>query len=104
MRNPRDERLLGVNANGGLEYFSFDSDSDEVTIRTEQQVAPIVSINRELAKDTKGWKGELHRVASIPLNLFHQLEQTGITRDVSAFRKWLNDPDNRFFRTKPGRV
>jgi len=24
--------------------------------------------------------------------------------DMPKFKHWLNDPDNRFFRTKPGKV
>jgi hypothetical protein len=38
-----------------------------------------------------------------------KLNQQGIMRghdvlDQKAFFKWLNDPDNRFFRTKQGRI
>jgi hypothetical protein len=36
--------------------------------------------------------------------LFYRLKKDGIIDDPSAMKRWLNDPDNRFFRTRPGRV
>jgi hypothetical protein len=33
-----------------------------------------------------------------------ELKQQGIIDDPKALRRWLNDPDNRYFRTRPGRV
>jgi len=43
-------------------------------------------------------------VASIPLNLYYDLKRQGIVDDPARFKKWLNDSDNRFFRTRGGRV
>ena len=39
------------------------------------------------------------KVASIPLVVWNDLQKKGITRDKAAFKRWLNDPDNKFFRT-----
>jgi len=38
------------------------------------------------------------------MNIYMDLVSKGITRTEKDFKKWLNDPDNRFFRTRPGRV
>ena len=38
-------------------------------------------------------------VASIPLHILHDLEKRGITKDRKKFKAWLNNPDNRYFRT-----
>ena len=43
-------------------------------------------------------------VAEIPVAIVHDLMNRGIWRDDKAMRRWLNDPDNRCFRTGGGRV
>ena len=50
------------------------------------------------------WKGDMHKVASIPMSIFYDLKRKGILDDPVAMKKWLNDPDNRVFRTRPGQV
>jgi hypothetical protein len=50
------------------------------------------------------------KVASIPLIVVQQLAKKGIMnqaggiKDKVRFRKWLNDPDNRFFKTYNGTI
>ena len=90
---------------GATEIFHYDAASDTVTFETQQPVDDLVELNKRLhnAAD-KGWKGDLHRVASIPMNLYWELKERGILDDQKALRRWLNDPDNRYFRTRPGRV
>lgn len=77
-------------------------------IETVQDAEPIVELNKARASrfdERSNWKGDgFHMVASIPNVVFMELERKGITRDPVAFKKWLNDPDNRAFRTRPGRV
>jgi hypothetical protein len=46
----------------------------------------------------------MHKVASIPMNVYFDLKEKGILDDPAALKRWLNDSDNRFFRTKAGRV
>ena len=48
--------------------------------------------------------GEWNKVASIPMPLYSRLKRDGIIDDEKKFKAWLNDADNRFFRTRPGRV
>jgi hypothetical protein len=50
------------------------------------------------------WKGEWHHVASIPESIYFQLKADGKIDDPVYMKKWLNDPDNRFFRVRPGQV
>jgi hypothetical protein len=44
------------------------------------------------------------KVAELPLATYMLLKQLGIMDDSKRFKTWLNDPDNRFFRTYDGRV
>lgn len=48
--------------------------------------------------------GDGRLVARIPTALWMDLYQKGITRDPKAFRAWMNDYNNRVFRTTHGRL
>jgi hypothetical protein len=50
-----------------------------------------------------------NKIASVPLVVIDDLNKKGIMRgfhvvDQARFKEWLNNPDNRAFRTRPGRV
>ena len=100
------ERLLDIDPKTGIRrYFSYDDDQDQFTIRTEQRVDDQIEANKaEFNAHQGGWKGDMHKVASIPLNIYAELKAKGILDDPKRLKAWLNDPDNRAFRTRPGRV
>lgn len=80
-------------------------DGETFTIETIYDAEALVEQNKAITNAKEGnWKGEMHHVASIPLNVFWDLKRQGIVDDPAAFKKWLNDRDNRFFRTKEGSV
>jgi mRNA-degrading endonuclease HigB of HigAB toxin-antitoxin module len=47
---------------------------------------------------------EFRPVAEIPLAIVGQLMREGRWNDPAAMKRWLNDPDNAFFRIQGGRV
>jgi hypothetical protein len=53
-----------------------------------------------------GWKGDWVKVASIPHNILHDsgFDAAINQRDKKFISRFLNDPDNRGWRTKPGKV
>lgn len=72
--------------------------------RTDYPVQSLIEDNAALFKDSSGKRfGNGQRVASIPLNIFydqlHEAHRQGDDRYVS---RWLNDSDNRAFRTFEG--
>jgi hypothetical protein len=89
-----------------------DAMTGDVAIETVQDVtAPVERSKAEYAQfdERTPWgKGFMHKVASIPLALYWQLRRHGIYEEHDPFRrkfrKWLNDSDNRAFRTRPGRI
>jgi hypothetical protein len=91
---------------GTTKWWHYDADRDEATIETVFEVGDIVEQNKAQysATDERTRWGEWSKVASIPMPLFYRLKKDGIIDDPSAMKRWLNDPDNRFFRTRPGRV
>ena len=92
---------------GVKKMWHYDADKDEAIIETIIDASDVVEDNKaefNYFDERASWKGDLHKVASIPMSLYYDLKAKGITEDQARFKAWLNDPDNRFFRTRPGRV
>lgn len=91
---------------GTTKWWHYDADKDEAKIETVFEVGDIIEANKAQfnSTDERAKWGEWSRVASIPMALFYRLKQQGILDDQAAMKRWLNDPDNRLFRTRPGRV
>lgn len=89
---------------GIITKFHYDADKDEAIIEKTQDVSSIIEANKaEFNAAPERW-GEFTKVGSIPLSVYYELERTGILHDQKALAKWLNDPDNRAFRTRPGTI
>ncbi len=58
------------------------------------------------ASASSNWKGEYHRIASIPLNIVHDsgFAEAITQQDKKWTSRFLNDGDNRAWRTKDGKV
>jgi hypothetical protein len=100
-----DSRLIDRDPVTGVEtWFHFDEADESFTLEDRQSdVTPILESNKtDLVAARSDWKGDMHRVACIPLTLLHDLKKKGILDDAKAFKRWLADPENRHFRTKGG--
>jgi xylose isomerase len=99
------------NNDGSVTTF-HDADDGGVVIAKEQNIDALIDANREEYNnaDSKWSENALeNRVARVPLAVFDQLQKEGITRgftilDQKRFKAWLNNPDNKVFRTKAGRI
>lgn len=82
---------------------------DSITFNTYQDVEPILDYNKKMMNEygdklTPGKRGTWHKVASIPANVWEQWlidTDRAIEKDKKLLNKYLNDPDNRFFKTSP---
>jgi len=82
-------------------------DGEKTVIRTDYPVEGLVSANAEIRNSAaSGWAGDYHRVASIPQNVLWDsgLVEAQSQGDDKFVSRWLNDSDNRAWRTKEGRV
>ncbi len=94
------------------EKVAHNTDNGEIVIATEQDVSSIIEQNKKEYNATNGRWGEDvfdNKIASIPLTVIDDLNKAGIMRgfhvvDQKKFKAWLNNPDNRFFRTRQGKV
>jgi len=80
-----------------------------MVLETKQDVEPIVEEATALRNASDGHfnlDGQTH-VASIPMVIWQQwIKETNgdILKDDDLLKEKLNDPDNRAFRTHPGRI
>lgn len=96
---------------GSVQHFHFDeSGSDDrkgrFVIEDVQIVDSILEQNTALRNSgvRASRKSLGRRVASIPMNIYMELAAKGITKDPKRMAKWLDDPDNRAWRTDNTRI
>lgn len=77
-----------------------------VQICTYERVGPVLDRNRELRSEQDGGRwGDGKIVASIPLDkYFRDIAPARNNGDEKWIRKYLNDADNAYLRTKRGRI
>ena len=99
-----------ISSQNGKQTNFHDLDGKYV-IETAQDISGIIESNKAQfnAIDEKAKWGEWSKIASLPFVVVDDLNKKGIMRgfavmDEKRFRAFLNDPDNRFFRTRPGQV
>ena len=89
-----------------------DRDDGGIVIATTQDVTDIVEKNKkEYNQSSTTWGNDIfdNKIASIPMTVIDELNRKGVMRgfhvlDQKKFKEFLNHPDNRFFRTKQGRI
>ena len=98
----------------GITETAFEDVGDQLIIKQSQDITGIIEANKaeyNQSTSNQGWSDQAfgNKVASIPLTVFAELEKQGITRgftvlDMKRFKEWLNNPDNRVFRTRQGTI
>ena len=104
MQNPVKFRDSTVHADG----------DGGIVIETKQDISDILEQNKKEYNsydERAKWSDHLfgNKVASIPLTVIDDLNAKGIMRgfavlDEKRFKAWLNERDNRVFRTRTGVV
>lgn len=90
--------------------FEASPDGEEFRVTDIQDVEDIIEQNKReyAAVDERARYGDLARVARIPDVVVADLQRRGIldpdgeVKDEARFLKWLDDPANLHFRTRPG--
>lgn len=101
-----DYTLVDYDYASGRSVWSL-FDGEKTVYRIDYPVAQTLEQNAIARSSTpSGWKGDWHRVASIPLNMVHDsgLSEAISGKDDKFVSKLLNDSDYRGFRTKEGVV
>lgn len=104
MQNPTNFRQSAVHSDG----------DGGIIIETRQDISDIIEHNKKEYNsfdERAKWSDELfgNKIASIPMTVIDDLNAKGIMRgfavlDEKRFKAWLNERDNRVFRTRTGVV
>lgn len=102
-----NRRVIDTDGFGVENVHYFDNETGLSTIRSEVDAQWLLDFNRKQFNDANRRFGDLCKVASLDAVTTMKLHEMGIMQkgqvvDQKAFYRWLNDPDNRYFRTHPG--
>ncbi len=92
-------------ASGRTVWVTFDG--DQTIFRTDYPVDGLIQNNADVRSEVgKTSGGDWNRVASIPLNVLHDsgFHEAVLQDDEKFIKRFLNDGDNRAWRTTEGRV
>ena len=94
---------------GKTTYIESDADGDHIV--TEQRFDPVLRINKQMNNDwqygqMRGTQKHAQHVAEIPNVLYHHLLKTlgKPSENPNGWKRWLNDSENRDFRTGGGNI
>ncbi|MEM1289544.1 MAG: hypothetical protein AAGH60_14415 [Pseudomonadota bacterium] len=96
--------LMGRRAGGAIrEIAHFDAENPaSLTVEFQQDCTPVLEVAATIADEEPG--KDLRHVGIIPDFVIEQAMSEGWWDDPAAIRRWLNDPDNKDFRTWKGQV
>lgn len=101
-----ESRVFDVDPVSGMQrFFHYDDETDEFTIETHQDVEALLEATQARQNDAPSdWKGDMHWVGSIPLNVYYQLKRQ--YRDPEELGRralhWLQEHNK--FKTRTGRL
>lgn len=98
--------LIQDNPMTGVRTFMMEDDN-YIVLKEEHYISDaLLARNKELYNDSLGQRwGDGKIAASIPQGLwFANLAEARTNKDEKYIKRWLNDSDNRAFRTFHGRV
>lgn len=90
--------------------FHYDDANDKSIIEVRQDVEPIMDMNKRQMNQASSYhdgKEAMHHYARIPIAALEKYKmETGSDpmTDPEAMRRFLNDPDQRVWRVRGGKV
>jgi len=97
------KRLFSHDEATGITKYWHVTGEGQFVVETVQRADAILDANKRAFNDAgERWGEKMNRVASIPLSVYYDLKRKGIADDPDRMKKWMNDLDNRAFRTRGG--
>lgn len=82
----------------------FITEDEKHIAHTTQDVQPVIEHVKNLKHNTIRPGKDLRHVAEVPMVIYQKALREGWSKDSAKWKKWLNDPDNKVFRTWQGKV
>ena len=105
------KRLMSQDLDTQTVQIAHDDGEGGLFLETKQNIKPFLEQNKNSYAriDERARWGEFAHIASIPFTVIQQLNKEGILKgfhivEPKKLKAWLNNPDNRSFRTRPGRI
>lgn len=102
-----DPRLLDRDPTTGKEvWYHYDEVDGSFTLETRENLGGMVEVVKNLASaaDDAGHSRDGRLAAIYPMTMWYKLKKDGVLDDQKAYRRWLNDPENRGWRVWQGKV
>ena len=80
----------------------FITQDDKNIYHTQQNVQPVIDQVKVFSDNTPG--KTFRHAAEIPMVIWTKALREGWHNDKTAWKKWLNDPDNKAFRVWKGNI
>ena len=111
MGSDMKKRLLKSDAQAGQE-LSLNIETDGTTrVVNKQNFAPLIELNKHMANEWRpgsmtGTQRHMAHVAEIPNVVYNELVRKfgRPAENPKAWKRWLNDSENRVFRTGGGYI
>ena len=105
------ERVVGFDPQTKiLEKHYYNPDTGEQALETTGDVTEIAESAKarfNMVDERARWRDGYNHVAQVPLQVIDQVRRdTGVNllTDRAAMKEYLNNSDNRVWRTRPGRI
>lgn len=82
----------------------FITEDDKHIAHTTQDVQPVIEHVRNLRDNTIKHGKDMRHVAEVPMVIWQKALREGWSQDPAKWKQWLNDPDNKVFRTWQGKL
>lgn len=95
-----------ISSSNGVEQILHVDANDEYrgAIELRQDMSAVLrEVQRGKEQGTDGKLG-LRKLAEVPMSVYLRACAEGWVDDDKAWKKWLNDPDNKAFRVHEGRA
>lgn len=75
-------------------------------VRTDYDIEDTIEANKAMFNEASStWAGDWHKSASIPSGIYYDKLYEAVAQDDMAYvSRFLNDSDNRAYRTKGGKI
>ena len=81
----------------------FITEGGKDIFHTTQDVSPVIEHCKNIAENVKPGK-DLRHVAEVPLVVYQRACREGWANDMNAWKRWLNNSENKVFRTWQGKL